>query len=155
MSGQTCLMKVIVHIGKIRRYCFLTCLGIRVWDSYFVWSVLNSRKKLKHFYRNTLAWQWHTISGEVCAAFFGIGCGTVTPWNESFKSLAVVEKSITGFWDGGKVVEKYLGNKKIVEDQVLLILYWHVFVNYWVVVTTPIHLYLETVIALQFSVADY
>ena len=48
-----------------------------------------------------------------------------------------------------------MGNEKIVEDQVLLMLYWHVFVKYWVAVTTPIHLYLETVIALQFSVADY
>ena len=54
-----------------------------------------------------------------------------------------------------EVVEKYLGNEKIVGDQVLLIPYWHVFVKYWVVVTTPILLYLETVIALQFSVADY
>ena len=54
-----------------------------------------------------------------------------------------------------EVVEKYLGNENIVEDQVLLILYWHIFMKYWVVVTTPIHLYLETVIALQFSVADY
>ena len=52
-----------------------------------------------------------------------------------------------------EVVEKYLENEKIVGDQVLLILYWHVFVKYWVVVTTPIHLSLETVIALQFSVA--
>ena len=48
-----------------------------------------------------------------------------------------------------------MGNEKIVEDQVLLMLYWHVLVKYWVAVTTPIHLYLETVIALQFPVADY
>ena len=54
-----------------------------------------------------------------------------------------------------EVVEKYLGNENIVGDQVLLILYWHIFMKYWVVVTTPIHLYLETVIALQFSVAYY
>ena len=52
-------------------------------------------------------------------------------------------------------VEKYLGNGKIVEDQVLLILYLHAFMKYWVVVTTPIHFYLEMVIALQFLVADY
>ena len=52
-----------------------------------------------------------------------------------------------------EVAEKYLGNEKIVED--FADTYWHVFVKYWVVVTTPIHLYLETVIALQFSVADY
>ena len=98
MSGQTCLMKVIVHIGKVSRYCFLMCLLVRVmsvfltpqsyhsevWDNHFVWSILNSRNKLKHFYGNTLVWQWHTTS-----------------WNESFKSLAGVEKSITGFWDGG------------------------------------------------------
>ena len=54
-----------------------------------------------------------------------------------------------------EVVEKYLGNEKIVGDRVLLMLYWHVFVKYLVVVTTPIHLYLETVIVLQFSVAYY
>ena len=54
-----------------------------------------------------------------------------------------------------EVAERYLENEKIVGDQVLLILYWHVFVKYWVVVTTPIHLCLETVIALQFSVAYY
>ena len=54
-----------------------------------------------------------------------------------------------------EVLEKYLENEKIVGDQVSLILYWHVFVKYWVVVTTPIHLCLETVIALQFSVAYY
>ena len=54
-----------------------------------------------------------------------------------------------------EVIERYLENEKIVGDQVLLILYWHVFVKYWVVVTTPIHLCLETVIALQFSEADY
>ena len=40
-----------------------------------------------------------------------------------------------------KIVEKYLENEKIVGDQVWLILYWHVFVKYWVVVTTTIHLY--------------
>ena len=37
----------------------------------------------------------------MCTTIFVIGCGTVTSSNESFKSLAVVEKSITGFWDGG------------------------------------------------------
>ena len=57
---------------------------LKVWDNHFLWSILNSRNKLKHFYGNTLVWQWHTTS-----------------WNESFKSLAGVEKSITGFWDGG------------------------------------------------------
>ena len=36
-----------------------------------------------------------------CATIFDIGCRNVTPWNESFKSLAGVKKSITGFWDGG------------------------------------------------------
>ena len=40
----------------------------------------------------------------VCATIFGIGCGTVTPWNGYFKSFAGVEKLITGF------VEKYLEN---------------------------------------------
>ena len=54
-----------------------------------------------------------------------------------------------------EVVGKYLGNEKIVGDQVLMILYWHVFVKYWVVVTIPIHHYPETVITLQFSVAYY
>ena len=54
-----------------------------------------------------------------------------------------------------KVVEKYLENEKIVGDQVLLILYWHVFVKYWVIVKAPIHLCLETVVALKFSVAYY
>ena len=54
-----------------------------------------------------------------------------------------------------EVVEKYLENEKIVGDQVLLILYWHVFVKYWMVVKTPIHLRLEMVIALQFFVAYY
>ena len=39
-----------------------------------------------------------------------------------------------------EVVERYLENEKIVRDQVLLILDWHVFAKYWVVVTTPIHL---------------
>ena len=53
------------------------------------------------------------------------------------------------------VVEKYLENEKIVGDQVLMILYWHVFVKYWVIVETPIHLRLETVIALQFFVTYY
>ena len=37
----------------------------------------------------------------VFATIFGIGCGTVTSWNESFKSLPGVEKLIIGFWDGG------------------------------------------------------
>ena len=54
-----------------------------------------------------------------------------------------------------EVIERYLENEKIVGDQVLLILCCHVFVRYWVVVTTPMHLCLETVIALQFSVAYY
>ena len=54
-----------------------------------------------------------------------------------------------------EVVERYLEKENIVGDQVLLILYWHVFVKYWVVVTTPIHLCLETVMALQFFVAYY
>ena len=54
-----------------------------------------------------------------------------------------------------EVAERYLENEKIFGDQVLLILYWHVFVKYWVVMRTPIHLCLETVIALQFSVAYY
>ena len=49
-----------------------------------------------------------------------------------------------------EVVGKYLGNERIVGDQVLMILYWHVFVKYWVVVTTPINHYPETVITLQF-----
>ena len=38
-----------------------------------------------------------------------MGSVTVAPWNESLKSLADVEKSITGFWDGGScrnVIEK-------------------------------------------------
>ena len=35
-----------------------------VWGNHFIWSVLNSRNKLKHFYGNTL-WQWHTNSGRV------------------------------------------------------------------------------------------
>ena len=65
-----------------------------VWDNHFLWSVLNSRNKLKHFYGNTLVWQWHTTS-----------------WNESFKSLAGVEKSITGFWDGGSC-RKVFGKRK-------------------------------------------
>ena len=54
-----------------------------------------------------------------------------------------------------EVVEMYLENEKVVGDQVLLILYWHVFLKYWVAVATPIHLCLETVIALQFSEAYY
>ena len=35
MSGQTCLMKVIVHIGKISRYCFLMWCWIRVMSLCF------------------------------------------------------------------------------------------------------------------------
>ena len=52
-----------------------------------------------------------------------------------------------------EALEKHLENEKIVVDQVLLILCWDLFVKYWVVVTTPIHLCMETVIALQFSMA--
>ena len=54
-----------------------------------------------------------------------------------------------------EVVEKYLENGKIVADQVLLILYWQVFVKYWVVLTTLIHLCLKKVMVLKFSEAYY
>ena len=35
-----------------------------VRDNHFLWSILNSRNKLKHFYGDTLVWQWHTNLGE-------------------------------------------------------------------------------------------
>ena len=61
-----------------------------------------------------------------------------------------------------EAVEIYLENERIIGDQVLLILVLfkqvmclHDFVKNWVVVTNPIHLYRETAIALQFSVAYY
>ena len=62
---------------------------------------------------------------------------------------------MTGLSQMEEVVEKYLENGKIVGDQVLLILYWQVFVKYWVVLTTLIHLCLKTVMVLQFSEAYY
>ena len=74
-----------VSLDPCNVYVFLTPQSYHseVWDNHFLWSVLNSRNKLQHFSGNTLVSQWHTN------------------WNESFKSLAGVEKSITGFWDGG------------------------------------------------------
>ena len=94
----------------------------------------------------------------VFATIFGIGfwhrlwnCNTL----KRVFQIYCVEKSIARFSQMEEVVEKYLENEKIVGDRVLLILCSHVFMKYWVVVTTPIHLCLETVTALQFSEAYY
>ena len=58
---------------------------------------------------------------EVCTTIFGMGCETVTPWNESLKFLAGVKKSIAVFW-GEEALERYLANEKIVGDQVFMVL---------------------------------
>ena len=58
---------------------------------------------------------------EVCTTICGMGCETVTPWNESLKFLAGVKKSIAVFW-GEEALEIYLANEKIVGDQVFMVL---------------------------------
>ena len=58
---------------------------------------------------------------EVCTTICGLGCETVTPWNESLKFLAGVKKSIAVFW-GEEALERYLANEKIVGDQVFMVL---------------------------------
>ena len=58
---------------------------------------------------------------EVCTTICGMGCETVTPWNESLKFLAGVKKSIAVF-SGEEALERYLANEKIVGDQVFMVL---------------------------------
>ena len=55
-----------VSLGSRSVSVFLTLQSYHseICKNYFLWSVLNSRNKLKHFYGNTLVWQWYMNSGE-------------------------------------------------------------------------------------------
>ena len=55
-------------------------------------------------------WFGKYLCCEVCTTICGMGCETVTPWNESLKFLAGVKKSIAVFW-GEEALERYLFGK--------------------------------------------